>query len=493
MEQAKQLMEMVAKYESLIYDTADYIWKNPETGYREWKTSAYMEEHFEALGYTLTKAGNIPGFYADLDTGRPGPKIAILGELDSLIVGNHPDADPETHAVHACGHNAQCAILLGVAAAMKEPGALDGLCGSIRFMAVPAEELIELGFREELRKQGVIRYFGGKVEFISRGYFDGVDMAMMIHSGKLPEGKTLSVGQGCNGCITKNITFKGVASHAGGSPHLGRSALDAAELMNVGCNYLREHMIPEARIHYAYIDAGGTAPNVVQDHAVIRYEVRSPWVSQVKDLFERVKNVARGASIMTDTTVDCELAMAFTEYIPNNALAAVADECMKEVGAPKWDEDDYAMAREFLNTYPPVTMENIKSQIIEVFGEDRLEEILERPLDSEIHPFNPDKIKLTAGSTDVGDVGYAAPTLNINIATACIGNVGHSWQMVAQTCSPLAHKGLLTAAKVMALACVRTMDRPDVIEAAKKEVTKRNGGHYTCPLPDSVMPPLDTY
>ena len=100
---------------------------------------------------------------------------------------------------------------------MKEPGALDGLCGSIRFMAVPAEELIELGFREELRKQGVIRYFGGKVEFISRGYFDGVDMAMMIHSGKLPEGKTLSVSQGCNGCITKNITFKGVASHAGGS------------------------------------------------------------------------------------------------------------------------------------------------------------------------------------------------------------------------------------------------------------------------------------
>ena len=252
-------------------------------------------------------------------------------------------------------------------------------------------------------------------------------------------------------------------------------------------------MIPEARIHYAYIDAGGTAPNVVQDHATIRYEVRSPWVYQVKELFERVKNVARGASIMTDTTFECELSMAFTEYLPNNALAAVADECLQEVGAPKWDDADYRMAKEFLNTYPATTLENIKSQIIETYGEDRLEEILERPLDSEIHPFNPDKIKLTAGSTDVGDVGYAAPTLNINIATACIGNVGHSWQMVAQSCSPLAHKGLLTAAKVLALSCIRTMDRPDVIKAAKKELHKRNGGHYTCPLPDSVEPPLDTY
>ena len=270
MERAKQLMEMVTKYESLIYDTADYIWKTPETGYREWKTSAYMEEHFEALGYTLTKAGNIPGFYADLDTGRPGPKIAILGELDSLIVGNHPDADPETHAVHACGHNAQCAILLGVAAAMKEPGALDGLCGSIRFMAVPAEELIELGFREELRKQGVIRYFGGKVEFISRGYFDGVDMAMMIHSGKLPEGKTLSVSQGCNGCITKNITFKGVASHAGGSPEAGKNALYAATCGLNAVNAIRETFVDSEHIRFhPIITEGGAAVNALPATATV--------------------------------------------------------------------------------------------------------------------------------------------------------------------------------------------------------------------------------
>ncbi len=174
MKKAEQLMEMTARHEDLIYETADYIWKHPETGYREWNTSAYMAEQFEKLGYTLVKAGDIPGFYADLDTGKPGPKVAILGELDSLIVKNHPDAVAGTCAVHACGHNAQCATLIGVAAALKEPGALDGMCGSIRLIAVPAEELIELGFREELRKKGIIRYFGGKVEFIYRGYFDGV-------------------------------------------------------------------------------------------------------------------------------------------------------------------------------------------------------------------------------------------------------------------------------------------------------------------------------
>lgn len=456
------------------------IWGYAELSYEESKSAAALIAALKQEGFTIEEGiADIPtAFTATYQCGSGKPVVGFLAEYDALSglsqKADCPVQEPvrEGGAGHGCGHNLLGAGCYAAAVALKDYLIKEKKDGTVIFFGCPAEE------------------GAGSKQFIARaGYFDNVDFAYTWH----PETVNEVGSRGSVAIMGANFTFDGVAAHAGGEPHLGRSALDAAELMNVGCNYLREHMIPEARIHYAYIDAGGTAPNVVQDHAVIRYEVRSPWVSQVKDLFERVKNVARGASIMTDTTVDCELAMAFTEYIPNNALAAVADECMKEVGAPKWDEDDYAMAREFLNTYPPVTMETIKSQIVEVFGEDRLEEILEQPLDSEIHPFNPDKIKLTAGSTDVGDVGYAAPTLNINIATACIGNVGHSWQMVAQTCSPLAHKGLLTAAKVMALACVRTMDRPDVIEAAKKEVTKRNGGHYTCPLPDSVMPPLDTY
>ena len=472
------LERVIGQKSQMILDANDKIWEYAELAYHETRSADLLCRILKDEGFSVTTgdAGIPTCFTGSFSYGTGKPVMGILGEYDALSSLSQKAASPRKEPVtagapgHGCGHSALGTGSLAAVLAVKEYLVENKKDGTIIYFGCPAEE------------------GAGAKQFMARaGMFDNVDFVYTWHPATINAVECSH----SNAIMGANFEFKGVSSHAGGSPHLGRSALDAAELMNVGCNYLREHMIPEARIHYAYIDAGGTAPNVVQDHAVIRYEVRSPWVSQVKDLFERVKNVARGASIMTDTTVDCEL--AFTEYIPNNALAAVADECMKEVGAPKWDEADYAMAREFLHTYPPITMENIKSQIIEVFGEDRLEEILERPLDSETHPFNPDKIKLTAGSTDVGDVGYAAPTLNINIATACIGNVGHSWQMVAQTCSPLAHKGLLTAAKVMALACVRTMDRPDVIEAAKKEVTKRNGGHYTCPLPDSVMPPLDTY
>lgn len=474
------LERVIGQKSQMILDANDKIWEYAELAYHETRSADLLCRILKDEGFSVTTgdAGIPTCFTGSFSYGTGKPVMGILGEYDALSSLSQKAASPRKEPVtagapgHGCGHSALGTGSLAAVLAVKEYLVENKKDGTIIYFGCPAEE------------------GAGAKQFMARaGMFDNVDFVYTWHPATINAVECSH----SNAIMGANFEFKGVSSHAGGSPHLGRSALDAAELMNVGCNYLREHMIPEARIHYAYIDAGGTAPNVVQDHAVIRYEVRSPWVSQVKDLFERVKNVARGASIMTDTTVDCELAMAFTEYIPNNALAAVADECMKEVGAPKWDEADYAMAREFLHTYPPITMENIKSQIIEVFGEDRLEEILERPLDSETHPFNPDKIKLTAGSTDVGDVGYAAPTLNINIATACIGNVGHSWQMVAQTCSPLAHKGLLTAAKVMALSCVRTMDRPDVIEAAKKEVTKRNGGHYTCPLPDSVMPPLDTY
>ena len=480
MKDLEQIQRIIDEKSKKILDANDKIWNYAELAFHETKSAELLKSILKEEGFTLTEgdAGIPTCFTGRFSYGSGKPVMGILGEYDALSSlsqkAGQAQKDPLIPGApgHGCGHCALGTGSLAAALAVKE-------------------------YLEQNKKDGTIIYFGcpaeegaGAKQFMARaGMFDGVDFIYTWH----PATKNAVEANHSNAIMGANFIFHGISAHAGGCPYLGRSALDAVELMNVGCNYLREHMIPEARIHYAYIDAGGTAPNVVQDHAVIRYEVRAPWVSQVKELFERVKNVARGASIMTDTTVECQLSMAFTEYIPNNALAAVADECLKEVGAPKWEESDYALAKQFLNTYNGATMEAIKKDIVETYGEDSLEEILEKPLDSEIHPFDPAKIVLSAGSTDVGDVGYAAPTLNINIATACIGNVGHTWQMVAQSCSPLAHKGLLTAAQVLALSCIRTMDRPDVIEKAKEEVRKRNGGSYTCPLPDDVLPPLETY
>ena len=178
----------VEQYRDLIIETQNYIWKNAESGYRETVTSAYMEKVFEDLGYDLVKAGDIPGFYTDLDTGRPGPKVLIFGELDALICPEHPEAT-ERGTVHCCGHSAQCAALVGIAAALKQPGALDGLSGSVRLCAVPAEELMEIEYRESLKKQGIIHYYGGKVEFLYRGYFDDCDLVYMLHT---------SINQNCS-------------------------------------------------------------------------------------------------------------------------------------------------------------------------------------------------------------------------------------------------------------------------------------------------------
>ena len=176
------LFDAVEAQKEMILAAERHIWKNPESGYREWKTHAYMKKKFEELGYSVTEFGNIPGFYTDLDTGKTGPKLAIFAEMDSLIVPSHPEADPETGAVHACGHNCQCAAMLGVAAGFKAEGALDDLSGSIRLIVVPAEELIEVPFRKQLQKDGIIRYIGGKQELMYRGILDDVDLSFMVHT-----------------------------------------------------------------------------------------------------------------------------------------------------------------------------------------------------------------------------------------------------------------------------------------------------------------------
>ncbi|MBQ5739729.1 MAG: amidohydrolase [Oscillospiraceae bacterium] len=278
----------VEKHRNLILDAVDYIWKNPETGYKEWKTHAYLEKAFTDLGYELTKAGNIPGFTALVDTGREGPTVAVFGELDSVLCAAHPEADPETGAVHACGHCAQAAALLGLAAALKEPGALDGLCGKILLVAVPAEELLEVEFREELKKKGIIRYFGGKAEFMSRGLLDGVDMAIMVHTsgGSVP---TASINAGSNGCLVKNITFEGVSAHAGAAPYKGVNALYAANLAMNAVNALRETFKDSSHIRFhPIITNGGDAVNVIPNRVCMESYVRGATMNEIVEVNRKV-------------------------------------------------------------------------------------------------------------------------------------------------------------------------------------------------------------
>ena len=302
MEKFDQLTKAVEAQRELMQDAERTIWRHPETGYKEWKTHAYLKNAMEKLGYTVHEAGDIPGFSAMLDTGRPGPTVALLAEMDSLICASHPECDPETGAVHACGHHAQSAALLGAAAALKMPGALDGLCGRIKLIEVPAEELVEMEFREKLRQQGVIKYFGGKVEFMRRGFFDDVDLCLMLHTGGGVN--RFSLNQGMNGCITKQIAYRGRAAHAGGAPSQGINALYAATLGMQAVNSIRETFRDSDHVRVHPIVTGRVGPvNAIPDMTTLECYVRAATMPVLQDANRRVNRafisgaVALGAQV----------------------------------------------------------------------------------------------------------------------------------------------------------------------------------------------------
>ncbi len=287
-----------------VLEAERHIWKNPESGFREWKTHAYLKEKFEALGYEVKEFGNIPGFYVDIETGRPGPKLAIFGELDSLIVPTHPECDPETGAVHACGHNAQCAALLGVAIGFSEPDALSALSGSIRLIAVPAEEGIEIGYRQELRKKGIIRYLGGKLEIISRGILDEVDLSFMIHT-TANKAYALSCGIGSNGSVIKTAIFRGKSAHAGGSPHNGLNALYAANTALSAANAVRETFRDNEHIRFhPILTKAGSAVNAISDEVVSESYVRAASLDVAKEISGKMNRAFAGAAAALGCTVE---------------------------------------------------------------------------------------------------------------------------------------------------------------------------------------------
>ena len=325
----RKIPQIVERHKSEILEAERYIWKHPETGYHEWKTSAYMAEQFEKLGYTLRYAGNIPGFTTVLDTGRPGPCVLVMGELDSLICADHPECDPETKAVHACGHNAQCAGLLGIAYALKEPGMLDELSGKIMLCAVPAEELIELEKRVELRKQGIIRYMGGKVEFLYRGYFDECDLALLVHTSG---GKEIYTFGGSNGCVVKKIEYIGKAAHAGGDPQDGINALYAASLGMQAVNSLRETFPDEDHVRFhPIINKGGDAVNAIPADVVAESYVRGASLEAIVRENAKVNRALAGAAVSMGAQLHLNDCPGYAPLNNDSTFNAIADEVLGEI------------------------------------------------------------------------------------------------------------------------------------------------------------------
>ena len=336
------IVKNVDQVKSMILEAERWLWAHPQTGFTEWQANGYLTDKFEALGYTLTQAGNIPGFYTDVDTGKPGPTLVIMGELDALDIANHPES--VNGMTHCCGHHAQAAALLGIAAALKQPGALDGLCGKIRLMAVPAEEMIQLGFREKLRKEGTITFFAGKIELMNRGFFDDVDIAFMVHgSSTAPDSPIdFSCSSGNNGCIMKTLRFKGKSAHAGGSPHLGINAEYAAMLGMQAANDLRETFREKDMVRFHPVVMGvNSAVNIIPDELVVESHVRAKTLAAIAFENKKINRAMAGGALAMGAGVEISDRPGHSPAFHDPTLMKLAEKCCCELVGEEHVSFDY--------------------------------------------------------------------------------------------------------------------------------------------------------
>ena len=447
---------------------ADRVFDTPEICYEEERSVAEHRKMLQAEGFRITEApAGIPTAIIG-EAGEGGPVIAILGEYDALPELGQESGVAEPRPVetgghgHGCGHNLLGSAALAAAAAVKDFLAESGIEGRVRYYGCPAEE-------------------GGaaKVFMVRAGLFDDVDAAITWHPASYTavfEAKSLA-----NARI--DFTFHGRAAHAAAQPELGRSALDAVELMNVGVNYLREHMPDEARVHYAYLDAGGIAPNVVQAKATVRQLVRAAKLSDLRSLIARVTKIGEGAALMTETRMETQMASAVSNLLPNRPLEELMQAQIERLGPPEFDADDRAFAEAIRATLTP---ENIAADFTRI----GMEPDMEKPLADFVAPL--DRVNTGGnGSTDVGDVSWAVPLVQAWVATCAIGTPFHSWQLTAHGKTGIAHKGMIQAAKIMAATAADLYRRPEILAAAK-EVHRAQIARepYVCPMPDDVLPPV---
>jgi aminobenzoyl-glutamate utilization protein B len=447
-------MTFLESQKTRFSDVAMQIWDWAEVGYQEEKSSALLRSELEKEGFRIQSgvAGMPTAFIAEAGSGEP--VIAILGEYDALP-GVSQEAVPFQKPIdgqiagHACGHHLFGAGSALAAIAVKNWLENSGKSGTIRFYGTPAEE-----------------GGAGKVYLVREGLFDDADAVLHWHPGNQNSADARS------SLANKSAKFRfyGNASHASSAPWFGRSALDGAEAMNHMVNMMREHIPQESRIHYV-ITSGGEAPNVVPAYAEVYYYVRHPLMSQVKENFEWVVKAAEGAAIGTGTRMEYEVIHGIFNVLPNEALAKVMFKNLNLVGGVEYSEAETAFAEEIKTTLgnPYANLEN--ARVVQPF------KITERG---------------TGGSTDVGDISWVAPTAGLSTATWVPGTPAHSWQAVASGGTSIGTKGMMVAAKTLAMTAVELMQSSEILEKANEELIRRTGVNFKYEsLLGDREPPLD--
>lgn len=462
----------VSGNELRIIEICSKIWEWAELGLIEFKSSALLADELEANGFTVQRgvAGMPTAFVASYGSGEP--VIGVMGEYDALPgLSQKPIAQKEPlvsgGAGHGCGHNIYGTSGMAGVIAAKTAMESCGIKGTVKFFGCPAEE-----------------NFSGKVFMVRDGVFRGVDSVLGHHPGVMNSATLKS----CLAVNSVKFRFYGVAAHAAASPEQGRSALDGVELMNVGVNYLREHVIPEARIHYV-VDSGGLQPNVVPAFARSWYYIRAPEREQVESIYKRILDVARGAALMTGTSFDVEFLEGTYNVIPNRTLAELVVKNMREVGTPKYSEEELRFAGEMAKT---VSAEEKREQLRKS-KRPGWEKLLDVDLDESVaDPWGEGEVM--PGSTDVADVSWQVPTVEFSTVSRVLGTPGHSWQATAFSGMSIGHKSLLFASKVIALSVIDLLSDPDLLVKASEEFRNRLGNRvYKSPLPPDAKPPLDAW
>lgn len=461
---------MIRKYEEDLKAIACDVWDHPEAAFQEYYSSRRQADYLREEGFEVTE--NIvdikTAYIARYGSGRP--VIALLGEYDALYgLGQEADvAEKKSNGKemgHGCSHHLLGTGCIGAGLLIRDWLKEKKCSGTVLVIGCPAEEA-----------------GSGKAYMARDGVFDDVDIALAWHPSDITQ-----VGTGSSqSCIAAYFRFYGKASHAAGDPELGRSALDAVELMDIGVNYLREHMYSTDRVHYAITNAGGKSPNVVQAEAEVYYFIRSTTNSRCQALYDRVINIAKGAAMMTETRMEIHFDEALSNTMPNFVLEDLLEKCFDEAGMIEYTPEDLAYAQKFKEVGEPITRDMIRSYVInkdEVYAD-----MKNSPINT-VFVRNAHSEECGMGSTDVGDVSWVVPTGTFNVASYSYGTPGHSWQQVAQGKADNAMKSVYKAAEVLALAAEKIYEDPSWIEKADAEFAKRTEDEkYKCLIPDEVKP-----